>query len=134
MITGFDLVDTLYAYVRSTELDTAITGDVYKYLRPLSSDKEDVVINSLAADNMQVQTAVTNINVYVPALEVTTVNGTEKMPDVARMKQLAALLDIPDKYTGRYNFYVQQPPLLIEEQGTGAFYFNLRIEWKNINV
>lgn len=133
IITGFDIVDMHFAYVNTTPLAAAITGSVYKYRRPVNSDKEDVVLNSLALDNEQIQTGITNLNLYVPGIEISTEMGQEQMPDTARMRTLAALIDKGPVIISSYHFEVQQPPLLIEEQDTGAFYFNVRVEWKNLN-
>lgn len=132
--TGFDLVDTLCDFLEAQSFD--ITGKVYPFSRPVNSDKEDLVVNSLTLDNEQLQTGFTNINGYVPGKRITVNDITESMPDVPRMQALAASVASTIKkpvYLGEYEFWMQQPPVLIGEQQTGAFFFNIRVQWNNLN-
>jgi hypothetical protein len=47
-----------------------ITGVVYKGMRPLNSDKEDITVNFLAGHHAQKQRSTVIVNIYVPDIKV----------------------------------------------------------------
>ena len=71
MKTEADIRDDLYRYISSSELKTALSGNIYKYdgERPDKSSKEDLVIAPLSdipADELQ--EVIVNIRIYVADL------------------------------------------------------------------
>lgn len=139
MVNTLELVDIVWARLNASVLKTgpdAITGQIYKNNRPLGSKTEDIVINSLPVNNLQLQTAIVNVNIHVPNL-VLSINGTQDttQPDHARLKTLTtlALAVLADQWTADYNYDVQQE-VLIEEEEFHEHYINIRIEFFYINI
>lgn len=136
MKTTLDLVDIIWDRLNSSPLKASITGKLYKHRRPVNSQSEDVVINSLPVNNEQLQQAVANVNVHVPNLELQ-VNGAvdRSQPDHTRLKSLAALAieSLQEVWEDDYTYDVQQQ-LLIEDPEAGDHYVNIRLEFYNINL
>ncbi len=66
MKTESEIKDDIISHIRSTQLATAVTGQILKRLRPKNSDKEDVIITVLGAVPMvQQQDVPINVNIYV---------------------------------------------------------------------
>jgi hypothetical protein len=136
MIDTLELVDIVYQRLKGSSLDSAISGDVYKHKRPINSVLEDVVINSLPANNFQVQSAVVNVNVFVPNLKLRINNIQDNtQPDHVRLKALCALaLDrLTDYWQDDFNLDIQQQ-MLLEDEASAAHYINIRLDFFNINL
>jgi hypothetical protein len=134
MITTLDIVDIGWDRLHGGILSQTITGGVYKHERPINSDKEDVVINSLPINNSQMQSGVFNVNIHVPNL-VLNINGNidTTQPNHERIKQLTALaiVELTDVWLNDYNFDVQQQNVI---QDTNDTYSNIRLDFFNINI
>lgn len=65
MKTDIDIKDDIFAHLKDTKLAKSVTGKIRKTLRPMNSNKEDIVISVLANVNGQIQEAVVNVNIYV---------------------------------------------------------------------
>lgn len=136
MITTLDLVNLVWQRLNTSQLKTAINGGLYKHRRPTGSQTEDVVINSLSINNLDLQTAIVNVNIHVPNITID-VNGVQDsgQPGSERLEELTALA-IPilsDVWAGDYNYDVQQQ-IIIEDQEAGDYYSNIRLEFFNINT
>ena len=69
------IVQTLFDYLKGTELADMLSGGLYKYKRPIFAKDEDSrkivgVIACVAGTVSSVQTYRCNVNVYVPSLLV----------------------------------------------------------------
>ena len=85
--TDIDIKDALYAWVSSSQLSTAISGQVYNDQRPLNSEVEDIVIAIIGRDaGTQIQEAIANINIYVKDVR----RGQEAIEDTARLRTLCS--------------------------------------------
>lgn len=126
MKTTFDQDTILYQMLIASDLKRAITGDVYKMVRPNGSKAEDVVINTILTDTSQVQRGASNVNIYVPSIQV----EGDTLPDTARMGELAALAMalLQDVYKPLYHLWVSNQTT-IDESGP-SWYVNLRIEFQ----
>jgi hypothetical protein len=136
MMTSLDMVDVLFQVLWNSSLRNNISGSIYKYKRPASSTKEDVVINSLPVNNLQLQTAVLNVNIHVPNV-VATLNGSQdnSIPNTKRLKAIVdeAIPMLKDRWAQDYNFDIQQQNLFEDDNGT-SHYINIRIDFYNINT
>jgi len=136
MKTTLDLVDILWTFLSGSAVKDEITGGIFKHIRPVNSDKEDVVINSLPNVNKDLAEAVCNVNVFVPN-KSQLLNGVQdkSQPDSARLKELATLLSITleDQWGEDYNFDVQQS-VLIRDETSGGWYYNIRLNFYSINT
>lgn len=88
-----EIIDYLYTHINVSDVRAAISGKVYKMRRPVNSSKADIVIGCLPTNNLQPQTAVANINIYVPNLSVK-VDGVQDIsqPDQAKLRTLTTLV------------------------------------------
>ncbi|PSR54155.1 hypothetical protein AHMF7605_11800 [Adhaeribacter arboris] len=132
--TLYEVVDILYQRLQTILVGpTKPTGQIYPDgKRPLNSTAEDVVINSLALNEEQVQKGVLNVNVYALNL-----NHDNSLPNGIRLKQFAALLRpglkefwAPD---GSYTFFLEQQNQY-EEPGINQHYLNFRIRFHSLNL
>lgn len=136
MITTLDILDIVWNRLDGSQLKTAIIGGLYKHRRPAGSQKEDVVINSLSINNLQLQSAIVNVNIHVPNITIE-VNGVQdsSQPNFTRLQELAAIAVevLSEVWADDYNYDVQQQ-VLLEDEEAGDHYINIRIEFFNINI
>ena len=66
MKSDIEIKDAIYAVIKGSSLEKAVTGKLKKTKRPTSSDKEDIVISILDNGSGQMQKAFVNVNIYVP--------------------------------------------------------------------
>jgi hypothetical protein len=121
------VIDIMDAHLQSSLLKEAVTGDVYKMQRPQNSDLEDIVIHCLALDNDVLQKGILVVNIHVQDVDT----GAQGMqPAFGRLTELEelALADLEDVWTDTYNFDVQQPSILKDDNGNSHF-INIRIEF-----
>jgi hypothetical protein len=139
--TSIDALNVLFQTIMNSSLFTDVkkpNGKLCKFQRPLDSELEDVVINSLALTKDDVQEGVLNVNVFVPNLKFETNTNDRSQPDTARIKYLARLAndslgdgeDIWDE-NGKYCFRIQQDNVFEDENY--QHYINFRIEFNLIN-
>ena len=136
MKSNLTAVDIMFSHLKGSPLESAITGNIRKHRRIANSSKEDVVINSLALNNEQLQKGVLNVNIHVPNLSIPTespqVMDTE-YPNSERLNYLTSL-SIPilkDKWGTDYNFDIEQIHLITEEDSS---FNNIRITFYAINI
>jgi hypothetical protein len=135
MKTVLDIVDIVWQHINNSSLKTAINGVVCKR-RPVNSKLEDVVINGLAVSNLQLQSSVVNVNIYVPN-KAQKIGGEQDLtqPDFARLQQLASIACtiLTDIWAGDYNFDVQQTVGPFETEDN-QHYINIRVDFNSINI
>ncbi|MBN8821274.1 MULTISPECIES: hypothetical protein [unclassified Spirosoma] len=129
--TGLDALTILYQLIADSALKTAISGGVYKLKRPLGSQLEDIVLNALPFNADQVQIGTINANLYVPNLKEKIGGKEQEVADLARMQELVNLATslFAEHYDASYDFWLVNVATL-EEEETGQFYTNLRIDFK----
>lgn len=131
MKTASDVIDILWSLLNASPLKTAINGGVYKMERPLNSNVEDVVINTLPVNFLQLQTGLANVNVFVPNL----LSGGESKPNTKRLKELSLLAvnALKDVWSDDYHLEVQQQTLIKDEE-SNQYFINIRVDFFNINT
>lgn len=65
MKSDIDIKDDIYAHVKGSQLEQAVSGKLCKRKRPPGSTGEDICISVVANENGQVQEATAYVNVYV---------------------------------------------------------------------
>ena len=132
--TSFDQDNILYQLLNgSTALKSAISGGIYKMVRPDGSKLEDVVINSISVLDGSIQPGVSNVNIHVSDIDQTSTDGTKyKAPDTARLKVLTEIVYpiLGNVYGTSYMFYVSGQ-WIIKEPETKQHYVNLRINFRH---
>lgn len=139
MKSDLEIVDLLYLGLYVPALTSAITGRVYKWKRPLNSNLIDVVINCLPTNNLQLQTAVANVNIHVPNLSVTLPGGLvdNTQADIPTLRSLTSLVIsiLKERWfpEDEYWFDVQQQNIFSED-GINEHYSNIRVNFYSINI
>jgi hypothetical protein len=135
MKTTIDTDDVLYDLLKNSSLKSAITGKVYKRQRPVNSNLEDVVINSLPITNEQLQQCVSNVNVFVPNEKITVGETVDSVANEARLKQLVALAVtvLTDGINGQFTWDIQQQTLIKDDESE-SHYINIRIQFFVSNI
>lgn len=134
MITTLDIIDIIYAKLKGSDLETAITGSIHKLIRPVGSEVEDIVINCLPASNDQLQKATVNVNIYVKD-EYLKIGSNQYMPHYTRLNELAemAIAQLKNVNEDMY-FYDITNQAVMQEREVNQHYVNVRIEFKYINL
>ncbi len=132
-LSTIDTDDILYSLIRRA-VDTKavkINGDVYpEGDRPEDSQKEDIVINTIALTHDKPQDGTSNVNIYVADLRVK-VHGKEQR--AANRDRLQAIGDdlvsfIEDQNLADFEMWIESDTLLKDESAR-QHYRNLRIKW-----
>lgn len=126
--TTEELKTRLYKYLTlETTVKTAISGGIYKDRRPYKSNLEDIVINSLPADNQFLQSGTLNVNCHVPYIQ--TQSADEKVLDGVRIGYISKMMlpILENVWTEMFNTDIAYHNL-IEDQG--ECYYNFRINIK----
>lgn len=133
-MNGLQITSIIYRLLAGSEVKAAISGDIYKNVRPKNSGLEDVVVNTLTASFDQLQSGTANVNIHVPSLSVEIDGRQDEQPDTARMEVLAGMAEVAlrDVWEEDWHIEVSQPGLLIEDNGT--YYVNIRIKYYSINL
>lgn len=138
MINTLEIIDELFLALHVGDVLSAITGNVYKMQRPLNSALVDIVINCLPTNNLQLQTAVANVNIHVPNLSIgaaAVVDNTQA--DIPKLRALTNLVvsKLKDKYpSGKEFWYDVQQQNVFAEPNINEHYSNVRVNFYSINI
>ena len=126
------LKDDVYAFIKKSPLDAAITGKVCKQgVRPKGSDLEDVVIAVVANKNGQIQEAVVNVNIYV---KDDIKSDGQNQEATIRMRQLCEIAsDTLEAGSGEDFRFTLESQHVIEVPGTKEHVINNRLNYKQVN-
>lgn len=135
MKTTFDTDDVLFDVLKTSSLKNEISGKVYKRQRPVNSNLEDVVINSLPITNEQLQQCISNVNIFAPDIEIAVDGVVDKVADLVRLKELAdlAVSDLTDSISGDFTWDIQQQTLIKDDESS-SHYVNIRIQFFVSNI
>lgn len=133
MKTTRTAIDAVINVLIGTSLHLAINGALARR-RPINSDKEDIIVNSLPITFTQIQRGIINVNIHVPNKSVTA-NGVAdtEYPDYVRLKDLTEMaIPILNNYVGDgYYFQVQQEQVIEEEKSS---FSNIRLSFQSKNI
>lgn len=127
----FDQDNILYKDLTASALKNAISGGIYKYERPDNSKLEDVVINSIALTNDDVQLGVANVNIHVPAIEIVVDGKQQRKPNIKRLATLAgiAIPILKHKVGQDYNYWISSQTT-VNNPDTNERFINFTINFK----
>ena len=131
MKTSFDTNDILYQILSSnTELKNMVTGGIYKGERPDSSEKEDIVINTITVTQDLPQQGASNVNIYVPDMSIKIAGKPQRKANTERLRVLTnkVLNILADASVEGLMFWVTNQSVL-KETDVFQHFSNLRIEW-----
>ena len=128
----YDIESIVYQALRSNQtLVNELNGGVYLGQRPVNSEKEDVVINTIAlTQEFKPQLGTSNINIHVADKVVTIGGAQQKVEDRVRLKQLSELV-----LTTIRAGIVKGMKMVVENQSTlkepeiSQHFVNIRINW-----
>lgn len=84
--TGGQIESDVYALISASDLKGMIGGTIYKDgMRPVNSDKEDVVVVFAGGLDAQFQSGIVIVNIFVPNINN---GGTKKVKNIARCTAL----------------------------------------------
>lgn len=141
MLSAIEVINILYVHIKNIVVVTGIkkiNGSVYKMQRPINSDKEDIVINSLPISGSQIQEGVLNVNIYVPDIKLMNSDKTAStfLPNTARMTELSrlAINDLSEFWSpdGDYVFELENTGIYPEDNN--QHYINLRIRFYSPSI
>lgn len=135
MLSDVEIIDKVYDILNISAITTVITGDVYKRERPVKSDKEDVVINCLPTNNLDVQTAIVNVNIHVKNIDVKQNDVVNNVTNHSRLRILNALVMpyLTYKSFGNYWIDIEQQTTFSETEIKQS-YSNIRVKFFFINL
>lgn len=128
----YDTDSILFTLLKgSTTINSAISGGVYAGQRPDNSEKEDIVVNTIAlTQDSSPQLGTSNINIHVSDKTVTIGGVQQKVEDRIRLKTLSALvLDAIRTSNISGLKLVVESQNTIEESAIQQHYVNIRITW-----
>lgn len=129
LTTTFDAVDTIFATLRDAGI--AISGNIYKFNKPINSEKEDIVIIPLPLTADKVQKGIINVNIYVPDLQL---GGDNTQPNISRFRAIsgAVLVALNEVWGNGYNFSIETSGELIPSNI--GWFNNIRVEYNSVRL
>lgn len=87
MKTDIEIKDNVYSWIKTLPIVQIVSGKLCTRLRPLNSDKEDIVISILANNFAQRQQSFINVNIYIKDVKIEGRNeeNTKRLREISRM-------------------------------------------------
>ncbi|WP_313374331.1 hypothetical protein [Chishuiella sp.] len=121
----FDATEMLFKALNVPEVTNAISGELCNGGRPLNSQKEDIVVNTITITTIyKPQLATSNINIHVKDIEV-------GKPNIKRLKDISRIVRKAfesNQFIGK-SVYISDLGML-QESERKEHYVNLRIQWR----
>lgn len=135
MRTTSEIINLIYTHVKESALSDAVTGSIYKRVRPVGSLAEDIVVNCLPTGNADVQDATANVNIYIPDLPSKIKSKEQYVPDTKRIEVLESIAKtvFADINTVNYWFDIELISVL-QESEVNQHFINVRLKINYINI
>lgn len=89
MTNSIELKSMVYRYLKSSNVESLISGEIYlDDSRPLNSKKQDIVVGSLSVNNSVLQNSVVLVNTFIPNVRV---GGNDK-PNYTKLLEITNYL------------------------------------------
>lgn len=110
-----------------------ISGKIYIDKR-ITTNTEDIVINSLTMTGQFMQNGVFNVNCYVPNISINSAETIVQVPNKKRLKEISSQVVEVLKYHAdpKYNLSIENIAQL-EETNENANYINFRVSLNAFN-
>lgn len=133
MKSGIEMVMDVAELLNVEAITSQINGSIWQHQRPANSARTDIVVNSLALTNQQLQQGVVNVNVHVPNKSLT-IRGVQDstMPDLATMKRLEGLIYplLDARWLEDFHTDIDEPGQPFQEGNN--WYLNIRVNYYSI--
>lgn len=128
----FDTDAILFDILKKSPIKNAVTGNIYVGEdRPDDSQDEDIVVNTLAlTQDYHPQIGTSNVNIYVPDMNVKIKNKQQTKSNRVRLKALSemAITALRDARISGVSFTIESQTTLAEPNIKQHF-VNIRISW-----
>lgn len=122
-MSGFDIATNLFQLLNVPTVRATIDGSIYKFNRPINSDKRDVVISIPEYNAGALNTGYVDINVHVPNLDLV---SDQTVPDLVKMHTVVdAILPLLTN-VGGFDLSVRIAGIPVRENN-GQWYANIRV-------
>lgn len=130
--TTFDTDAILFSLLKNSPVKNAINGNIYVGDdRPADSKDEDIVVNTiyLTAD-FRPQIGTSNVNIYVPDVDVQIGNRKQKKSNRVRLKALSEkTIDTLRNTAVAGLLLTVESQNILAEPGIDQHFANIRISW-----
>jgi len=122
-MSAFDIATDLFRLLNVPSVRATIDGSIYKFNRPINSNKTDVVISVPEYNAGSLNTGYVDINVHAPNLNL---SGDQTQPDLIGMQAVVdAILPLLTT-AGNFDLSVRIAGIPIRE-ANGQWYANIRV-------
>lgn len=130
MKTDEEIKDDIYALLKGSDLEAAVSGELRKTQRQKDSDAEDIIISVLDSNVAQWQMATVNVNIYVPDIHYN--NGAdEDCPRLRELSRMAAqILQSGNKDDFKYKLVRQR---VFKNEAKDEHFINNRVEYRHLS-
>jgi hypothetical protein len=131
MKTVLDQSTAIYKVLKAqSTIAYAISGGIYKTLRPADSVLEDIVVNTITLSDGSLQRGVSNVNIHVADIQQTIGGKQFYAPNEARLNTLTNLVAplLKSYFSDDFSFKLANTSL-VREPEINQHYVNLRINF-----
>lgn len=130
MKSDIDIKDDIYNHIKGSELEKAVSGVLRKTVRPVNSNKEDIVISVLANTNGQIQQSFVNVNIYVPDVY----RDKQSEENTVRCRELCKLAsELLEVGRGAHYRFVLEEQRVMKVNGKDEHFINNKLLYKQSN-
>lgn len=133
LTTADEAVMEVFQLLRSKGVkeESGMTGSIYPDNRPLSSEKEDIVVSVLAFGADQEQNGMLNVNIHVPNLVLP--NGDNTQPNKTRFNAIGnRVLAVLDYFNGNFTLTLDNAGFIIPDKD--KWFMNIRVGYSTIRL
>lgn len=132
MKTTFDIESILFQILNNSDVKSEITGGIYfAGDRPIDSEKEDIVINTITlTQDFLPQLGNSNVNIYVKDMIVKIENRNQTKANRVRLKELAdEVIDVLRYSIVKGLTITVTHQTLMRDMDINQHFINLRLSW-----
>ena len=128
----FDTDSILFGLLKNDPtIVAAISGGIYAGQRPLNSEKEDIVINTITiSQDYHPQIGTSNVNIHVPDMTVKIDGVDQQVEDRNRLKTISQLVLAKLRTANIQGLkYLVESQTILNEPEIRQHFSNIRISW-----
>lgn len=134
MKNGLDLINDIRSLLNVSAVTSEISGKIWPNERPDNRlDKADIVVNSLAISNNQLQRGIGNVNIYVPTISTVIDGKPQQTPDYSKLNRLIGIVLplLDDIWKETFHTEVEEPGTLLKDTD-GSFFYNIKVKYYHL--
>lgn len=132
MKTAIDIERDFIDIINRSKLAKELKGGIYrKELRPINSDKEDLVISLLSGEDGQIQSGIVIASIYVPDVDY----KGRYVIDMQRIGILEKLIHpITEDELSEYSISLHSTPHTIKIEGINQHMISIQFYYEYLNI